>query len=99
MLGIRETRCPCLWRERGIRIRRRCRPVRFQRRVVIVVGIAVEHQIAHASGEIYADSHTVVHGNVFDDVVVAVAAAETFRLGVGGDGDLCAHDVKVLKCR
>ncbi len=67
----------------------------FRHGVVVVVGIAVEHQIVASTGEIDADAHSVVDVHLLDDTVAASAHRDILALRMAGDGDLNTDNVEL----
>ena len=65
--------------------------------IIVIVSVTVQYKIAGPLYQIEADSHTVVHGQVFIDVVIAAPVAETFRLGVSHNGNLRTHHFDILE--
>ena len=69
----------------------------FRHRVVVVVGITIEHQVVAAPREIDADAHSVVDVHLLNHTIATPAHRDILALRVAGDGHLNANDVELLQ--
>ena len=65
-------------------------------RVVVPVGVAVQHQVVRAIADPHADRHPVTQRQPLEDVVAALHV-DADRLGVAPDRHLHAHHVEALE--
>ena len=69
----------------------------LRHRVVVVVGIAIEHEVVAALGGIYAYTHAIVHVDTLNHAVRTAKQADVDTLSVPGLGDLYAYNIKIAQ--
>ena len=65
--------------------------------VVVVVGIAVQHEVVGTRCLVVANGHAVVHGNVLNDAMRSLSCRYAFRLGMSLDSYRQTDDVEVAQ--
>ena len=64
-------------------------------RIIIIIGIAIQHQIVLTRHYIEADRHTVMHRQMFVDIITSTFIAKTFGLGMSHNSYLCSHHLYI----